>query len=236
MDNGLAQKAICSALKNDWKEAIKINNEILKECPEDVDALNRLAKAYAETGELNKAKKTASKALKIDPANSIAHKCLEKWSFINGIGGATHNSPTSPITEVFLEDPGRTKIVSLINTGDKKTIAELDCADELKLNSRGHKISVCSSDGKYIGRLPDDISARLKTLLKYGYEYKVFVKNSSNNDVKIFIREILRGKNTNNTPSFSSEKIDYIAFTPPEMVHKNENIAADNNEDESETA
>lgn len=234
MDDTLAQKAINSALKNDWNDAVKTNIEILSNCPDDIDSLNRLAKAYAETGKIDKAKKIALKTLKIDPTNSIAKKCLEKWSLIN------NNSKSAMagalITEAFLEDPGRTRIVSLINTGDKKIIAELDCADELKLNTRGHKISVCTNDGKYLGRLPDDISARLKTLIKYDYEYKVCVKTSSQNEIKVFIREIKRGLKTNNTPSFSSEKIDYVAFTSPEMVHRNDSVLSDSDSEETESA
>ncbi len=38
--------------------------------------------------------------------------------------------------------------------------------------------------------------------------------------MKVFIREVKRPNNYFNVPSFTSEKIDYISFTPPELIHK----------------
>jgi hypothetical protein len=36
----------------------------------------------------------------------------------------------------------------------------------------------------------------------------------------VFIREVERGKNVSSILSFPIEKIDYVSFTPPELVHK----------------
>ena len=72
MNEDLAQKAVAAALAGDWKEAEKINKQILKGDKSDVDALNRLARAYAEQGNLKKAKETAQKVLKINTFNQIA--------------------------------------------------------------------------------------------------------------------------------------------------------------------
>jgi len=66
MDSDLAQEAINAALNEDWKKAILINTSIIKIEPTDVDALNRLARAYAETGNTVKAKIITKKVLKID--------------------------------------------------------------------------------------------------------------------------------------------------------------------------
>jgi len=42
MPTDLAQEAILAALSGDWGKALKINQEILKTSPNDIDALNRL--------------------------------------------------------------------------------------------------------------------------------------------------------------------------------------------------
>ena len=110
----------------------------------------------------------------------------------------------------------------LINLGDKGVIAKLDAGDDVKLNAHGHKISICTKDSKYLGRIPDDISARMKTLISRGYEYGVWVKSVDKAEVKVFIRELKRSSSSSDVPSFSTEKIDYISFTPPELVHKKE--------------
>jgi tetratricopeptide (TPR) repeat protein len=228
MDLNLAQKAIAHALHGNWNEAIDLNAQILKNTPEDVDALNRLARAYSETGKMNKARKTAKKVVKLDPFNNIAIKSLEKWKKVSKVNGAKKSS-SSP--QYFLEEPGKTKILSLLHTGDDKIIATLDAGDEVVINTRSHKLSVCTQDGKYIGKLPDDLSARLRKLIKYGNEYKVFIKSIDNKDVKVFIRETKRDKKLEDIPSFSTEKIDYVSFTAPELVHKNRTVNVEEEEE-----
>ncbi|OGM21081.1 hypothetical protein A2714_01995 [Candidatus Woesebacteria bacterium RIFCSPHIGHO2_01_FULL_38_9] len=228
MNKDLAQKAISSALSGNWQEAIEANLQILKDNPNDIDALNRLARSYAESGNFKKAKATAQEVLKIDPFNSIATKSIEKWKRLKKQD--VHPSYIS-MPQTFLEEPGKTKIVSLLYLGSPKAIAELDSGDEVLLNTHSHRVSVNIQDGKYIGRLPDDLSARLRKLIQLGNEYKVFVKSCQTQDVKVFIQEVKRAKNLSDVPSFSPEKIDYITFTPPELVHKKEDVVADMEEE-----
>ena len=219
MKDDLAQKAVSLALSGNWEDALLVNKKILQDNLRDVDALNRQARAYAELGKLSKAKACAKKVLKIDPFNTIALKSLEKWKELKR-GEALTSTPTSPQT--FLEEPGKTKILSLIHLGDYKVIAKLDSGDEITLNTRSHRISALSNDGKYIGRLPDDLSARLKKLIKLGNEYIAFIKFANTKEVRVFIRETKRARKLADIPSFSTEKIEYVSFTPPELVHKKE--------------
>lgn len=221
MNQDLVQKAVTSALSGSWEEALTINKQILKHNPKDADALNRLGRAYAELGDLQRARAMAKKALRIDPFNAIATKSLEKWKGLKE-GETIKSGPSSAGT--FLEEPGKTKILSLLHLGDSKTLVKLDAGDMVKLNQHSHRISISTMDGRYIGRLPDDLSARLKKLISYGNEYEVYVKSTDKQEVKIFIRETLRVKKLTDIPSFSTDKIDYISFTPPELVHKKDVI------------
>lgn len=229
MDIDLAQKAVAQALAGNWKEAAKLNNEILKKDPKDVDALNRLARAHAELGNIKKAKLLAEKVLRIDLFNSIAAKALKKWK--NGAGGKT---PQTTVTsaEAFLEESGKTKMVSLLYLGDPSLISKLDAGDEVKFSPGAHRISVTTSDGKYIGRLPDDLSARLRRFIKTGNIYKVVIKSTGSDDVKIFIKEVKRAEELADVPSFSPEKVDYVSFTPPELVSKKEDLVMEPEEGE----
>jgi len=229
MKDDLAQKAVSLALSGNWEEALLVNKKILQDDLKDVDALNRQARAYAELGKLSKAKACAKKVLKIDPFNTIALKSLEKWKELKR-GEALKSTPTSPQT--FLEEPGKTKILSLIHLGDYKVIAKLDSGDEITLNTRSHRISALSNDGKYVGRLPDDLSARLKKLIKLGNEYLAFIKFANAKEVRVFIRETKRARKLADIPSFSTEKIEYVSFTPPELVHKKEIYESEAEEEE----
>ena len=218
MDIDLAQKAISAALLGNWGEALKLNLKIVAQSPKDIDALNRLARCHAELGQARRAVATCQKALKIDPFNSIALKSMKKWKTLRPV--ERQNGQAAPSAELFLEEAGRTKLVSLLHVGDQKTLATLDSGDEVKLNPKSHRIPVLSPEGKYVGRLPDDISSRLRKLIEAGGIYKVLIKSINAQDVTVFIREIRKAESFKNSPSFPSEKIEYVSFTPPELVHK----------------
>lgn len=215
MNVDLAQQAVQHALNGNWHEAAALNKQIVKDNKNDTEALNRLAKAYFQLGKTKKAISISKKVLKIDPFNSIATKCIDKWKTTD----KKNIKLDKASARLFIEEPGKTKIVSLINLGAPKLRSSLDCGEEVNLNISGHKISVTTSDGKYLGKLPDDVGVKLKKLITLGNEYKVLVKTLDTNEVKVIIREIKTSPMLTNTPSFTAEKINYISFTPPELVH-----------------
>ena len=229
MDIDVAQKAIQAALTGNWKEAVKLNSEILKIDPKDTDALNRLARAYAELGKIKKARTLDEKVLKIDPFNSIAIKALKKWK---GVRAGKNPVTTVTSAEAFLEEPGKTKIISLLYLGDPSLIAKLDAGDEVKFTQGTHRISTVTLDGKYIGRLPDDLSARLRRLIKAGNIYKVLIKSIEPEDVKIFVKEVKRAEGLKDTPSFAPERVEYVSFTLPELVTNKEDLVMEPEEEE----
>ena len=217
MDTPASQTAISMALSGDWSGAVKVNLEIISGSPEDVDAINRLARAYWELGKVTEAREATKRVLKMDPCNPIALKCFEKKKSVNS-PCVRFASPTS--NESFLEEPGKTRLVTLLNLGDAKIFANLDPGEEVKLFSHSHRVSINTLDGKYIGRLPDDLAARLRSLIKGGNKYQVLMKSVDPKEITVFIRELEKGPNAPDIPSFPTEKIDYVSFTPPELIHK----------------
>ena len=217
MEDTLAQKAISEALSGNWKEAINTNLQILKKVPKDIPSLKRLARAYTELGEIKKARITAEKVIKNDPINKIAQKTLEK---IKGLKEG-ETIPSGPsFTQVFLEEPGKTKIVPLIHLGDPTIIAKLDAGDEVILDHHCHRIQVSTLKNDYIGKLPDDISLRIKQLIELGNQFQAIIKSSDLREVKVIIREVLKGKRAKNIISFPSEKSDYVSSTSSSFVRK----------------
>lgn len=204
MNQDLAQKSITLALEGNWKEAIKVNKEILEENPSDTETLNRLAKAYFESGNSTKARSLCQKIIKIDPINSIAVKNLAKWK---GIKEKYSSETKLTNTASFIEESGKTKLVSLLNLGDIKIIGNLNTCEEVKLAAHTHRVSLTTVDGKYIGRLPDDLALRLRHLISLGNVYRVFVKSIDQKGVKVFIKETQKSKKSENTPSFPIEKV-----------------------------
>lgn len=216
MNDDLAQDAIACALNANWQKALDKNLQIIQRDPTDVDALNRLGRCYAELGNFTKARESVQHVLKLDQFNKIAQKSFERWKGLKN-GDVVASGPSS--AQTFLEEPGKTKIVELMHLGSAETIAELDSGDEVKYNCNAHRVSITSNSGKYVGRFADDLSARLRKLVQLGYEYSLFLKSVDKTEIKVFIKEVKRPAKLSDMPSFPSEKINYIAFTPPELVH-----------------
>lgn len=219
--------AIQASLNHNWKEAIKLNLQILKSQPDNVDALNRLGRAYLQSGFKTKAEASYKKVLRFDKYNTIAIKSL---TLIKSFKIEHNKSPypsASNFSQAFLEEPGTTKTISLIRLGDIKILSRLQPGDEVFLAPREHCVSVINHSGVYIGRLPDDLASRMRLFLKAGNKYQIWIKtvdvltkSQAHQNIRIFIREISRGTKFSNNPSFpSSEKLTYAAFTPPELVH-----------------
>jgi len=223
-----AELAIKAALERRWKDAITENLLSLKENPKDPDSLNRLGRAYLETGQKTKATETYQKVLKIDKFNVIAQKnlVLLKTFKVSRDKEAKANSPRQPA--VFLEEPGVTKTISLIRLGDVKILSHLHPADEVKIVSRQHTVCVVTPKNDYVGKLPDDLAFRLRDFLKEGNVYDAWIRSVEVSNhakvptaVKIFVREVSRAPKFKLTPSFPmSEKLTYAAFTPPELIHE----------------
>ena len=116
--------------------------------------------------------------------------------------------------------------------GPQRLLNNLDSGDEVRLNPHGHRLSVLTPGGKYVGKLPDDIAAKLKSMMKMGNIYSAVIKSVIENEVKVFIREVKTCPALSDVPSFSTEKIDYISFTPPEFVHRKEDIELHEDQDE----
>lgn len=223
MTADLAQLAVTQALSGDWQGAISTNEQLLSTSPDDTDALNRLARANYEVGKVPKAISLVKKVLKIDPFNTIAKKSLGRWEALAKSPKTTQSNGHGQTTIMpgFLEEPGKTKSVNLMHLGSDALLSELNSGDEVKLGLAGHRINILTNDNRLIGRLSDDISARIKHLVGAGNEYKVFIKSvqfdahHKPEAVCVFIKETKKSPKLSDVPSFSSERIDYIAFTSP---------------------
>jgi len=110
LSSSLYQQAIDAALDSKWEEALKLNKKIIKTEPQNIDALNRQAKAYMELGKTTLAKKYYSETLKIDPYNPIAQKNLKimKSFKSNGQPGICRTNCHSKLSpSLFLQEPGK---------------------------------------------------------------------------------------------------------------------------------
>ncbi len=205
----LKDLAIKHALQNNWQEAIEANQQLLEENPSDIDTLNRLAFAYLKSNHIEEAKECYSKVLQLDATNPIALKNLKKIDTIALNGNPVHSNGKAALSleNLFIEEAGKTKVIELKNITDKKTLSNIQPGDSVKLVIKRSKIFVQTPDATYIGMLPDQMGARLISLIQGGNEYQAYIKGLSEKSVTIFVKEIKRSKKFKDFASFSTVNV-----------------------------
>ncbi|OGE30723.1 hypothetical protein A3C59_03335 [Candidatus Daviesbacteria bacterium RIFCSPHIGHO2_02_FULL_36_13] len=209
MDNNpassnLSQLAIDAALDSRWGEALKYNKQIIKLDPQNVDALNRQARVYMEMGKFNLSKKYYGEVIRIDPYNPIAQKNLKiiKSFKPNGQNGLAHNVFSKLSPTLFLQEPGKTKIVNLLKVCEPQKLSKAFCGMKVNMIIKNRRITIVDEGGSYLGVLPDDVNYSLLRLIKGGNKFDLFVKSIRVNSLAVLIKETYRSKRFKNQPSF----------------------------------
>lgn len=196
----LAQQAIQAAIGGNWKSAENLNRTILQNNASDIDALLRLANALFQLGKKKDATNLYEQVLKVDKFNVFANRGLERLKRAKPNGVVQHGLET-----LFLEEPGKTKTVGLVFVAEPEVIAGLDSGERVLLLPRRHRMSVTTTSGAYIGRLPDDLSVRLLSFMAGGNSYTGVIKCANAEDVKVFVKEVVRSPKFAQTPTFPHE-------------------------------
>lgn len=201
----LHDQAIQAALSANWEEAVALNQQILEIESQNVEALNRVARAYFELGDFEQSKKHYQTSLKIDPYNQIAAKFLKRIEVFDKKGAKPNGHKNGASTfnlDLFIEEPGKTKVVNLLKVAEPQKLSLLSSGDEVLLNPKNRNVSVTDADGHYIGVIPDNVSHQLQRLIKGGNKYQAFIKTVKTNSLTILIREVYRSARFKNQPSF----------------------------------
>lgn len=225
IQSALVQKAIKAALQCEWSDAIELNRQLLDQNPNDLESLNRLARAYLEIGDITKSKKTYKEVLSLDPYNVIALKNVKRFQSIKGSTSEisdkivkslkSSTGTTSHIT--FIEEPGKTKVVQLVRPASPSTLFTLHSGEKALLVPKSRGIQVVTESNVYVGRLPDDLAFQLQYFIKNGNSYEVFIKQVLQNSLYVFIREVVRAEQFANRPTFSLNNDKYISASPVEL-------------------
>lgn len=220
----LRQQAIDAALTANWEKAISLNQEIIDREPNNVDTLNRMARAFFEIGQLNKAKKYYQEALQKDPYNQIAFKFIKRIDLCrkkkpNKINSSScHHEHSQLSSDCFIEEPGKTRLVSLLKTAEPQKLSYLCPGEAVMLSPKNRYIAVTQTNGDYLGILPDDLSHRLIKFIHGGNKYQAFIKTVKTNGVTILIRETFRSSRFRNQPSFLENSSDSLIYSSDHIV------------------
>lgn len=209
----LAQLAAQAALTSNWQEATKINQKILKANKDNVEALNRLARAMVCTGELTRAQKLYKKVLEIDPYNIIARKNFDKISASSPLpktNGQKNPVHTVNVSNLFISEPGKTKVINLLNLASPSALAILNFGEQVSIKPKNHSVAITTTEGVYLGAFPDDLAHKLIAFITGGNQYEAYIKSVTPKSLTIFIREVLRSSRFTNQPSFQTSQISYF--------------------------
>lgn len=220
----LATAAITAALANNWGEALSLNQQIIDTDPKNVDALNRLARAYFELGNLNDSRKYYELSLENDPYNQIAFKFLKKIDTFNkkSTFPPSHKTldaiPPELITDLFIEEPGKTRLVNLLKVAEPQKLSVLSSGEMVNLVKKNRIIVATDQNGEYLGVIPDDLSMRLIKLMQGGNKYRALIKSTKTNGLTILIREVHRSSRFRNQPSFLDNLGGTMAYSSDHIV------------------
>lgn len=138
----LEEEAIQLAVEGDWKQAIKVNKQVVKLGANTPAVFNRLGKAYSELEMWDKAIKSFEKALKADPINTVAQKGLSNAKMDRKAGSKNlkahqqtllEDTSTSTIVKINMKNASVGKQYNLIKGGkDFYLFTEQDTGKKVK--------------------------------------------------------------------------------------------------------
>lgn len=188
----LTSQAITASTQANWNEGVTLNEQILELEPQNIGALNRAAFCYMQLGNFSQAKKYYNQVIELEKFNTVANKYI-----------AILKQKDKPIPKVlattyqdFIEEPGKTKSVSLQRLADPDVLQTIATATPCVLIAKNHRINVQTENGMYLGCLPDDITFRLLKLIGAGNTYSAHVQSSTKKSCIVFIREKFHAKNS----------------------------------------
>ena len=183
-----SKEAIDLAMQARWQDAVTANQAIVQDFPDDVDAYNRLGRAYLELGQYKKARHAYESAVKLDPFNAIASRNIRRLNDIKETTKAeVETGKVEP--QQFIEEIGKAGVVTLVELAPKENRARVVAGDRVQLKLKGSVLSVLDSRGEYIGRVEAKHAQRLARLMLGGNQYSATVVKSIADSMTVMVRE-----------------------------------------------
>ncbi|MDG1990101.1 MAG: tetratricopeptide repeat protein [Dehalococcoidia bacterium] len=185
------------ALKGEWKKAITANKQILSINKADVPALNRIGKAQLELGKLKDSKNSYTKALQIDPLNTIARRNLKELEqmkdakTLQGKKQNTSNLEKLVRNEILIQTASRSAEF-IIDKPNSRAIKNLVPGTELAIIVSTNGIEITNTRKVSLGTIEPRSSIRLKTCIDAGSKFEVIFKDNFEDTGIIQILEIHR--------------------------------------------
>lgn len=185
-----SKQAITLAMQGRWREAVVANKSLIENFPNDVNAYNRLGRAYMELGDYSQAREAYSRAVELDPYNTIAAKNLERLSRLGEaiVGLQADSDKVEP--QQFVEETGKAGVVNLYRLGTHEVLAKMVAGDRAFLKIDGSSLVVENARGEYLGQVEPRHEQRLIRLMAGGNRYTAAIISAAEGMVTVIIREV----------------------------------------------
>ena len=184
-----SQEAIALAMQSRWQEAIAVNQSIIELFPTDIDAYNRLGRAYMELGEFAKAKNAYNRTIELDPLNPIAQRNLQRLSLLRASKVSVKEERREVSPDLFIGEMGKAGVVNLQNLAPKEILAKMAAGNQVYLKVKGRQLVIENEQGEYLGLVEPPHGLRLARLMEGGNKYAAAIVNLDKNNARIIIRE-----------------------------------------------
>lgn len=187
-----SQEAISLAMQSRWQEAVTVNQSIIDLLPTDIDAYNRLGRAFMELGDFAKAKEAYTRALGLDPYNSIAQKNLQRLSLLSDAKVKVKEERREVSPDLFIGEMGKAGVVNLQNLAPREVLARMAAGNQVNLKVKGQQLIVENDQGKYLGLVEPPHGFRLARLIDGGNKYTAAIVSINYESARIIIREVFQ--------------------------------------------
>ncbi|MBI2859907.1 MAG: tetratricopeptide repeat protein [Chloroflexi bacterium] len=204
--------AIDLAMRGQWREAVKVNQEIIDSFPGDVDAYNRLGRACMELGEYARAREAYGRTIDLDPYNTIARKNLQRLAHLKETSGAGDGERHRVEPQHFIEEIGKAGVVNLYELAPQEVLAKMVAGDAVDLKVEGTNLVAMNLSGEYLGMVELRHAQRLTRLLEGGNRYSAAVVSSADNSLSIIIREVYQHPDMAGRLSFPPKGPEEVRF------------------------
>ena len=200
-----SEAAVAYALAQDWPRAVEANRSALKLSPNNIEALNRLAKALLELRDHEQAREVVESALQIDPANVIARRNRDRLEHAEATVDAVSPEAAGGIvsTHLLMSETGKSALATLIDATDRTAVGHMSSGEALALRQEGNRLLVHSSRGEAVGRVHPRLAQRIVTLIEAGNRYEAaFLRDHPMEGVQVIICEVYQHPSLEGRPSF----------------------------------
>lgn len=187
-----SQEAIALAMQSRWQEAVAVNQSIVESFPTDIDAYNRLGRAFIELGDFARAKEAYGRALELDSNNVIAERNLHRLSLLPESQMPVKEERREVAPNLFIGDMGKAGVVNLQNLAPQEVLARMTAGNQVYLEVRGQQLIVQNEEGEYLGRVDPQYGFRLAKLIEGGNQYTAAIVSLDNDRAKVLIREVFQ--------------------------------------------